>query len=242
MPHLEAAGDAVIHYDVEGDGPLVVLVHGGTGTGAHDWEFQRGPLAARHTVVTVDLRGHGRSSDPHWLLSVDQIGEDVAALVAELDRGPAAIVGFSVGATAMLRLVCARPGVARALVIIGASAEGHPERVDDILSGGWPSALRALRHEHGDADHWQRLRRRLARSWADDHALGAGDLEAVAIPVLVVGGDRDRIEPVETALWIARTLPHGELLVLPGCGHFASRERPHELNVAIERFLDRHAG
>ena len=242
MPVLKAAGGAEIHYDVEGDGPLVLLVHGGTGTGAYDWEFQRAPLARRYRVVTPDLRGHGRSSDPQWLLSVEQIGEDIVALIDELGRRPAAIVAFSIGATAMLRLLCRRPDLTSAFVAVGASPKGHPERVPGIVNGPWPRELRELRHEHGDGpEHWKALRRRLAESWSGAHDLTAEDVAAIEIPTLVVCGDRDVIEPVETGLWLMRHVPNGELLVLPGAGHFVMRDRPREFTVAVEEFLARHA-
>lgn len=240
MPRLSATGDAQIHYDVEGEGPTVVLVHGGTGTGEHDWAFQRAFLAGHNRVVIPDLRGHGRSSDPEWLLSLDQIGEDVARLIGAVGPPADAVVGFSVGASAVLRLLARRPGIARTAVLIGASVRGHPERVPGIVDGPWPRELTSLPHEHGSgADHWRDLRRRLAESWSGADGLEASDLEPVDIPVLVVAGDRDRVEPVETALWLARGLPRGELLVLPGCGHFAPRERPTELNAMLAAFLER---
>ncbi len=156
MPVLPAAGDARIHYDVQGDGPTVVLVHGGTGTGAHDWEHQRGPLAERHRLVIPDLRGHGRSDDPGWLLSLAQIGDDVASLVDRIGRPADAIVGFSVGASALLRVLARESGLTRCAVLIGASVRGHPERVPGIVEGPWPSALTALEHEHGSGPgHWR---------------------------------------------------------------------------------------
>jgi pimeloyl-ACP methyl ester carboxylesterase len=241
VPQLQVAGSAQLHYDDEGSGPLVILIHGGTGTGAYDWEFQRGPLSERFRLVTPDLRGHGRSSDPEWLLSLDQIADDTLALIDALGERPAAIVGFSIGATAILRLLCSRPEVTGAFVAIGASRFGQPERVPAIVSGPWPVELVALRHEHGaDPDHWRRLRERLAQSWAHDLALNEASLRRVGIPTLVVCGDRDNIEPVESAIELARTLPAGELLVLPRAGHFVSRDRPAELNAALEGFLERH--
>jgi pimeloyl-ACP methyl ester carboxylesterase len=57
-----------------------------------------------------------------------------------------------------------------------------------------------------------------------------------------VCGDRDRVEPVETALSLCRLLPRGELLVLPDCGHFVSRERPAELSAVVDGFLSRVLG
>src|SRR5439155_1148029 len=82
----------------EGVGPLVMLVHGGTGTGAYDWEFQRGRLAQRYRLLVPDVRGHGRSNDPEWLLGIDQIGEDVLRLIDEVGERPAAVIAFSIDA------------------------------------------------------------------------------------------------------------------------------------------------
>jgi pimeloyl-ACP methyl ester carboxylesterase len=237
VPNLQAAGGARLHYDDEGAGPLVLLVHGGTGTGAYDWEYQRGPLARRYRVVTPDLRGHGRSSDPDGRLGLEQLAEDTLRLIEALGVRPAAIVGFSIGATAILRLLSTGADVTGAFVAIGASRTGRPEDVPGIVGGPWPRALTALPHAHED---WRRLRRRLAESWAE-LALDDDSLRRIEIPTLVVAGDRDAVEPVETAFELARMLPRGELLVLPGAGHFAARDRPAELNVALEGFLERHA-
>jgi pimeloyl-ACP methyl ester carboxylesterase len=236
--HHTAADGASLYWEEEGDGPRILLVHGGTGTSAFDWEYVREPMAQRFRLLLTDLRGHGRSSDPHYRLSIEQIGDDVASLL-ESEGECDAIIAFSVSATAVLGLLCRRPSLTRAFVCIGASTAGDPTQVDAILNGPWPSKLKRIRHEHATGeDHWRRLQAALARSWAGLEITDA-ELGALETPTLVVCGDRDRIEPVETALAIARTLPRGELCVLPDCGHFVSRDRPAELSVVIERFLDR---
>lgn len=216
----------------------MLLVHGGTGTGAFDWEMLREPLARSHRLLVADLRGHGRSSDPDGRVGIEQIGQDIVALL-EHAGGCDAIMAFSIGATAMLALLTRRPELTRAFVCIGASTSGDPDQVDRIVTGPWPAELQSLAHEHAaDPDHWRQLRRKLAVSWADHH-LPPEQLARLDRPTLVVCGDRDRIEPVETALALARALPRGELLVLPRCGHFAPRERPDELLAAVEGFLAR---
>ena len=65
------------------------------------------------------------------------------------------------------------------------------------------------------------------------------ELAAIEVPTLVVAGDRDRVEPLKTAVTLLATLPRAELLVLPRCGHFVPRERPAELAAAIDAFLER---
>jgi pimeloyl-ACP methyl ester carboxylesterase len=235
--HLTADG-ASLYWEEVGDGPRVLMVHGGTGTSAFDWEFVREPLTRHFRLLLTDVRGHGYSSDPQGRLSIGQIGGDVLSLLEQCG-GCDAIMAFSVSATAMLALLCRRPSLTRAFVCIGASVTGDAAQVDAILKGPWPSSLKRIEHRHGTgADHWRRLQAALAHSWAD-HDLTAEELGALDIPTLVVCGDRDRIEPVESALSLSRSLPRGELLVLPDCGHFVSRQRPAELSAAVDGFLTR---
>ncbi len=235
---FETADGARLHWVQQGAGPRVLLVHGGTGTGAYDWELVRPALSESHRLMVLDLRGHGRSSDPGERVGLGQIVDDVRSLLVA-EGGCDAIVAFSIGASATLALLCSEPELTRAFVCIGASMAGDPDRVEEFSTGPWPSSLRALRHDHArDDDHWKRLRRAFASSWADLH-LDDAALARVEIPTLVVCGDRDRIEPVETALQLSRALPRGELLVLPDCGHFVPRQRPDELCAAVLGFLDR---
>lgn len=242
MPVIEIAGDARLHYEIEGEGPLLLLLHGGTGTGAYDWEHLRTPLARRHRVVVPDMRGHGRSSDPEWLLGPDQVGDDILALIEHLGEAPAATVAFSVGATSMLKLLVRRPDATGAFVAIAPSLHARPDRVEGITSGPWPQGLVELRHEHGEGEgHWRKLRNRLAHAfWRDFPAFSDEQLASIPVPLLAVWGDRDPIEPVETGIRLARSVQQGELLVLPSAGHFIPRGRATELLPVLERFLERH--
>ena len=240
--HRHIADDgASLYWEEEGDGPRVLMVHGGTGTSEYDWELVREPLAGHHRLLLADIRGHGCSSDPHRRLSIEQIGDDVVSLL-EHCGGCDAVVAFSIGASAVLSLLCGRPSLARAFVCIGASVTGDPSQVNAILAGPWPSSLQRIEHLHATGtDYWRRLQAALADSWARHH-ITMGELAALDIPTLVVCGDRDRVEPPETALTLSRSLPRGELLVLPDCGHFVPRQRPAELAVAVEAFLARALG
>lgn len=240
MGTISAAGRARIHYEDIGEGPLVLLVHGGTGTGGYDWELIQGALRESFRLICPDLRGHGRSSDPEDMLSIDQIALDMLELIAALGQRPACVVAFSIGATAALKMLTISPDAADTFVAIGASRVGDPSRAPEFAMGPWPQELQELNHEHGSGpDHWRHLRRRLSASWATLQITDE-ELALVRLPTLVVCGDRDRIEPVESALEIARALPRGELLVVPACGHFVPRQRPQELLVALTLFIGRH--
>lgn len=93
-------GAGRIAYDVQGEGPLVVLSHG---MGDHRATFRLlTPLlvAAGHRVATVDVRGHGESSTGWPTYAAREVGADLIALVRHLG-GPAVLVGSSSSAAAV---------------------------------------------------------------------------------------------------------------------------------------------
>lgn len=87
------AGDAAIYYEVTGDGPPAVFLHGYALNGAM-WEFQKPAVAEKFKMINVDLRGFGQSScSERW--SGDIMAGDVSGLLEELDLSNCTIVGFS---------------------------------------------------------------------------------------------------------------------------------------------------
>ena len=86
-----------IAYEVEGEGPPVVFVHGLTSSG-QSWRPVTDLLTRDFTCVRVDLRGHGASSSaPEY--STLSLVSDVGAVVEEVALGEPAIVGHSLGVT-----------------------------------------------------------------------------------------------------------------------------------------------
>ena len=80
--------------DFGGSAPPLVLLHGAGGNLAHMTTLARA-LRVRHRVVTMDLRGHGRSGDGTW--SWDAALADVAAVVVQMELDRPAVVGHSLG-------------------------------------------------------------------------------------------------------------------------------------------------
>ena len=235
--HLTADG-ASLYWEEEGDGPRVLMVHGGTGTSAFDWEFVRGPLARHYRLLLTDVRGHGESSDPQERLGIGQIGDDVDSLL-ERCGGCDAIMAFSVSATAMLGLLCRRPWLARAFVCIGASVTGDASQVDSILNGPWPSSLKRIEHRHaGDPDYWRRLQAALATAGPTGASLPSSSTRSTFprwwCAVTGTGSSRSS----RRCRYPGRCAT-ASCSCLPDCGHFVSRQRPAELSAAVDGFLAR---
>ncbi|MBB5962463.1 alpha/beta fold hydrolase [Planomonospora venezuelensis] len=101
---------ARLHYEVRGEGPLVVLV--GAPMGAESFAPAADLLAADHTVLTTDPRGISRSpvDDPGQDSTPRLRADDLSRLLTHLGAGPAAVFGSSGGAVSALALAIAHPG------------------------------------------------------------------------------------------------------------------------------------
>ena len=239
MPVVPVPG-ARLWVDEGGSGTPMLLVHGGTGTAEHDWGPVVPHLRARHRVVTLDLRGHGRSSDPDVALGIDRFGLDLVHVMRVLGIPRAVLVGFSVGANTVLKLVSARPDLALGLVLVGASVAGDASRVPQLLAGPWPADLVELHHHVGDGpDYWRRLRTALAHDWAANLALTDEALRQVTCPTLVCHGDRDRVAMLTEALHLHDVLRSSQLFVAPGSGHQVQLDRPTMFLDAVDAFMAR---
>ena len=107
MSEIEANG-VRLHYEVMGDGPPLVFVHGMCGR-AEVWAGQVERLSGEFMCVSYDRRGHGSSSDGDAPHSVPLHGDDFAALARALGLPPVVYVGSSGGARIGLDVVLRYP-------------------------------------------------------------------------------------------------------------------------------------
>jgi pimeloyl-ACP methyl ester carboxylesterase len=103
--------------------PTFVLCHGFTGS-SHDFSLVVDGLAARRRVVTLDQRGHGRSTKLGRLegYTIDQLVDDLASFVEAVGDGPVDLLGHSMGGRVALGVVLARPDLVGSLVLMDTSA------------------------------------------------------------------------------------------------------------------------
>jgi pimeloyl-ACP methyl ester carboxylesterase len=105
-----------LYYELSGAGEPLVLVHGSWGD-HHNWDRVVPALADSFRVLTFDRRGHSASERPAGQGSVFEDADDVAALIDELDLGPAHVAGNSGGAAIVLRAAVRRPDVFRTMIV-----------------------------------------------------------------------------------------------------------------------------
>lgn len=122
---IEANG-IQIHYLTEGEGPLLLLLHGFPQT-SHVWRKYLSSFSKRYKVVAPDLRGYGQSDKPQDVekYKPSVLYQDIVDLIKALGYEKAAIVGHDWGGVIAWRTVMERPDVVERLVIINAP---HPAK------------------------------------------------------------------------------------------------------------------
>src|SRR5688572_30833903 len=217
---------AELHYEVEGDGEPLLLLHGMTGC-SKDWEYAgKDELARRFRLIMPDARGHGLSTNPEGTFSHRQCARDVLGLLDALEVARCRAIGVSMGGNTLLHLAGLAPERLEAMVLVSA-VPYFPEQARKLMravsadtqpASEW-EAMRA-RHPQGDTQIralWT-LQHDLAESY-DDINFTPPLLTRIPTETLVVFGDRDPLYPVELALELYRALPNAALAVLPHAGH-----------------------
>jgi pimeloyl-ACP methyl ester carboxylesterase len=233
-------------YEVQGQGPAVLCVHGATGTGIFEWAELVDALKDSYRVVTPDLRGHGSSEYPRGELTPEAIQGDLVALIGHEDMGRPHVVSFSFGAEVALRMELARPGTAASLTLIspglGAVRAGAPKPTAQMpsrekLEEVWPRSLRSLHADRHGEDHWLDIMFELWVRHAERPMIELDELVAVDCPVLMVVGEHDDPRRIKQANLFADTNPLARVIVVPDAGHAAHKEQVQVVTRSIRTFL-----
>jgi non-heme chloroperoxidase len=238
--YAETSG-ARIWYASMGQGPAVVLLHGGMGN-ATNWGYQVPALIeAGYRAVVIDSRGQGRSTNDGRPFSYAQMADDTLAVldtVGILDR--AAFIGWSDGACTSLILADNRPDRAAGVFFFACNVDetGTKPFVYTETIG------RCLERHKKD---WAALSPTPDAFDTTFEAVGimqrsqpnytAADLARIRVPFWSVIGEHDEFMTQEHAAYLVRTVPGAEHRILPGVSHFAPVQRPEVFNAAMLDFL-----
>ncbi len=235
-----------VAVEVAGDGPPLLLLHGGS-SGPDDFAAQLPLLRRAFRCYLPHARGHGAT---RWDVAAGfryaWLIDDALAVSDALGLGTFNLLGFSMGAATALGLAAQAPDRVRSLVLAGVSDEREPrgtvarrtfdpERIERD-EPAWAASL-ARRHDPVQGDGaWRRLLPAIAADIADQELVDIAGLAAIRCPTLLLVGDRDPFVPLEQATRLRRTIRGARLLVAPGCGHEVFRRRPAIANAALATF------
>jgi pimeloyl-ACP methyl ester carboxylesterase len=247
MPYVNHEGTR-IHYQVEGEGPPLVLLHGFTGN-LKLWYLCRyvDALKTNYRLILVDARGHGESDKPHERAAYElpvRVG-DVLAVLNALNLDRAHIWGYSMGGWTGFGIAKYAAHRLHSLVIGGVHPYEQKMPAYTRLDGSDPEAFLAgvCRRLGLDvaalptAAREQMLRndfRALAAVQQDRPSL-EDTLPAMNMPCCLYAGDQDPL--YSKVLECAQHLPHATLFVLPGLDHSAAFRKARLVLPQVTKFL-----
>lgn len=244
---------------LDGDQPVVVLVHG-AGMDRTVWQMQTRFLAHHgYRVVAIDLPGHGGTAGPA-LETVEAYATWLADVLVALDAGPVHLGGHSMGAFIALELAGAHPSLVQSLLLFGVAAAMpvHPTLLEaaannDPLAGqlmsGWalsPSSKTGAHPSPGqnmvagtqavvELSAPGVLATDLVASSSYEGAVAAA--ERVLTPTTLILGSDDKMTPVRGTPPLVEALTDATVVVLPECGHMMTVERPDLVRSALLKAL-----
>jgi pimeloyl-ACP methyl ester carboxylesterase len=113
-----------VSYRQAGWGPLVVLIHGITGS-SETWADVIEPLAEKYTVVAPDLLGHGASAKPRGDYSLGAYASGIRDLLGALGHDSGTIVGHSLGGGVAMQMAYQFPDRCQRLVLVSSGGLGR---------------------------------------------------------------------------------------------------------------------
>jgi len=233
-----------MYYEIEGTGdPLVCIPPAFGYAGLNPYPA----LVQSHTVITVDLQGHGRTADiPERPLSIEQCARDVVGLLKYLGISKADFFGESYGGNTAAMIAIRYPDLVRRVVTWAATFGPpqialnpqtthvrHPPAADS-------RSIRFQRENYGkvapDPDYWPKIFDKLASiQW---EGFSNEELVSIHAPILILLGDYDFVR-LEHAIETVRLIPNAELAVIPSASHFVLFSEQERVIPIVKHFLEK---
>jgi 3-oxoadipate enol-lactonase len=262
-----ASDDVELEYDLRGEGPELVWLHGLSGSLEESRPLCEA-LSAHCRVLWYSTRGHGRSTAPvgKARYSYDVIADDLQRVLDHVGFEHPVIGGGSHGANTALRHTLRYPGRARALLLVapGANALRRPDRLRWALVRGQmtmaarrgePHVVRAITgHDPRDPllDPTAQQAVDAARTHAmpalleamrwipDQQVVPPSALAAIGVPTTVAGWDRDPVlHPIAVARRIAALIPGADFAQLPKPAEMTPQDTHTRLGALVAALLAR---
>lgn len=235
-----------IYYEVYGQGPPVLILHGGSGS-IETMHYQIRELAGTHQVIAPDSRAHGRSTDADGVgLSYDLMADDMVALLDHLELASADVFGWSDGGNIGLNMAIRYPDRVRRLVMYGANFH-HAGLAAEFLDheirhdpdhAEWDDSRSFYMSIAPAPERWPILHEKLMTMWESQPTWEQGDLVGIAAPTLVMAGEFDIMTEQHTRI-LATVIPNGTVMILAGQDHFAPLAAPDLVTPHVASFLRR---
>ncbi|MGB3301422.1 3-oxoadipate enol-lactonase [Gordonia sp. (in: high G+C Gram-positive bacteria)] len=248
-----------VHTVISGrpDRPAVIL-SSSLGATHRMWDTQVSALEEHFQVIRYDTRGHGSSPVPAGPYSIDELADDVVALLDGLGIERAHFVGLSLGGMTGMRLAARNPERVDRMVLLCTSAhmppaQGWLDRAATVRANGIASIAEAVvsrwftpDYLTANVDRKQSYEAMVAATPDEGYAgcceaIAAmdlrDDLAAISAPTLAIAGAEDPATGPDSLRAIVDNISDGRLLVVPESAHLANAQQPEIVTPAIVEHL-----
>jgi pimeloyl-ACP methyl ester carboxylesterase len=256
--HVEANG-VTYYYEVRGSGPPMLLLHGGLGS-IDMFAPVMADLAASHTVIGVDLQGHGRTALGDRPFTLEGQGADMATILTKLGYDKVDVVGYSLGGGVAFQFAAQNPSRVNRLVLVSAGYAQDGFYADMIKQQAQVSAQAAPFMKDTPMyvsymavaprpQDFPKLLDTLGAYMQKPYDFSA-DVPKLTMPTMLVFGDSDMYRPeheikffqmlgggLRDAGWQREHMSKNRLAILPGRTHYDIFLSP-ELVSTVLTFID----
>lgn len=250
--------DANIEVTREGNGPALVLLHC-LGVDRHFWDFAA-PLRSDFTILRYDLPGHGNSAVPNSAYSIDDLSDQLAAILKAQKIERASVAGISLGGLIAQSFAARYPTIVERLILVDTTP-----RYTDEMRGMWAERAATARGKGVAAmvgpllNIWfsaealkekspgvRYVRDTLTQASGEGYALACEALAAadlrdlvprIKARTLVICGDDDIPSFLDAARWLSANINGAELLWIGGTRHASVLEKPQHAAEMMKAFL-----
>jgi len=260
---FRGVGDIRMHYNVTGEGPL--LIHQ-TGMWLLDWRKIAEPvtraLAQYFTVLTMDARGQGRTSLGNGAITYARLAADTAGLMDALSIDRAHFFGGTGGGCALLEMALNYPEKVKSCSIYGAANDHDAYRPEmQGVFNAWQSEMTrdsdTFLDERGIArpkemietfrtmyaevspqpDRFTEVIRQQRRSWSTEPDISLRRLTAIDRPVMLLTTNEDEVISLESMREMATAIPRSTMVSIEGMTHSAI-PKMNEVSLAVSKFVE----
>lgn len=258
MPTLNAKG-VKIHWKLEGGGEPLVLIHG-VGSDLTAWDGVVAALQGRHTILRMDLRGHGKSEQSPGPYDLAMFANDVISLLDYLALTQIHLAGFSLGGLVAQQIAINEDERLASLMVISSIAGRTDEEKRQVVAraellGNAGASLHvadavgrwftdAFRHSHPNVVEKRRQKSLqnnpccyAAAYWALANGDLADELGKITVPTLAMTGECDAGSPPRMSKLIAGRVKNGRAVILPKLKHGVLLEAPGQIASQMENFI-----
>jgi pimeloyl-ACP methyl ester carboxylesterase len=260
MRHTKVNGLSIAFLQA-GNGPALILLHGGANTNSRMWKPQVAGLSENFTVIAWDAPGAGLSDDPPEGFKMDNWADHLAGFLDSIGHKKAHVLGLSWGAVLAQVFYQRHPNYVLSLVLCGAYTGWKSSLSDSIANERLAAALHditlppkvfaskylpSMFSDSAPQDVKEELSNIISSNF---HPIGCrlifmtmvevdtkALLPRIKVPTLLIWGEADKRSPLSVAHQFHGAIPNSKLEILSHAGHVSNMENPGEFNKIVKDF------